>query len=226
MGESDPSRMPALTDQRDRTIQTLIDHFAADRLTVDEFERRLDAAHRALEAAQLRALTADLPAVPAATPAVSQPVPRLAPPGSVRDHQFMAAVMGGVERKGGWSPARRTLIFAFMGGAELDFRETLMPEGITEVQIVAIWGGVEIIVPPGMNVDCSGTAIMGGFEHAPGPAVVDPTAPTLRITGLAFMGGVDVQTRYPGESARDARNRERAERRRLRKEQKRLRGGP
>ena len=47
-------------------------------------------------------------------------------------------------------------------------------------------------------------------------AVEDPSAPILRVNGIAIMGGVDVTLRQMGESAREARQRRRA----LRKERK------
>jgi hypothetical protein len=117
--------------------------------------------------------------------------------------------------------------FAFCGGVELDFREAVMPPGLTEVKVFAMWGGVEIIVPPGMNVVCDGIGIMGGFEHAPETnATPDPIAPTLRVSGVALMGGVEVTVRHVGESGRDARRRRRQERReRAREVRRELRGG-
>lgn len=226
------SRALTLNEHRDRTIQTLIDHFAEDRLTVEEFEKRLDVAHRAGTPSDLEKLTADLPVPaspqPPATPLhAAHPVrrPATAPNEDVRENQVLVAVMGGVEKKGRWTPARRTLVFAFMGGVELDFREAILPAGVTEITIFTIWGGVELIVPPGTRVDSSGIAIMGAFEHMAGPQPDDPDAPTIRINGLALMAGVEVHVRYPGESARDAQQRRREEQRRLREERKRLRGG-
>jgi hypothetical protein len=85
-------------------------------------------------------------------------------------------------------------------------------------------GGAEIIIPPGLSVDSSGVAIMGGFGHANTPMPADPNAPRLRINGFCFMGGVDITERYPGESAKDARDRQRRERKALRAERKRLQG--
>jgi hypothetical protein len=58
---------------------------------------------------------------------------------------------------------------------------------------------------------------MGGFEHLTDVAA-DPDAPTLRVTGFAIMGGVEISQRYPGETSRDARRRRRV----ARKEQRRL----
>ena len=77
-----------------------------------------------------------------------------------------------------------------------------------------------------MNVETNGMAIMGGFEHHPqhDDAPPDPNAPTLRISGLAVMAGVDVQVRLPGESARDTRRRLKEKRREMRRQLKRGRG--
>ncbi|MGQ0815479.1 MAG: DUF1707 domain-containing protein, partial [Gemmatimonadota bacterium] len=64
--------------QRDRTISALCDHFSNDRLTVEEFEQRLDIAHRALTIAALYALLADLPVqqnVAVVTPPTRTPAP-------------------------------------------------------------------------------------------------------------------------------------------------------
>lgn len=228
MADEPLSRSLTLNEQRDRTIQTLIDHFAEDRLTMEELEKRLDAAHRALKSTELTRLTADLPAqatpAPALEPARTPATRPVQVPENVRDHQVVVAIMGGVEKKGRWTPARKNLVLAFMGGAELDFREAILPPGDVEVQVFTIWGGVEIIVGPGTRVDCGGVAIMGAFEHKSGAAVDDADAPTIRVTGLALMAGVEVHVRYPGESARDASQRRREERNRLREERKRLGG--
>lgn len=197
-------------------VRDLTTAFANDALDVAEFERRLDIAHRATALAELDALLADLrPA--AATPPAPAPLrtsPALA--ADVPESQTLVALMGGVERRGHWTPARRTQLFALMGGAMLDFREARLGEGVTEVDIFACMGGVEIIVPPGLSVDVGGTAIMGGFSHA-APSPTSPGAPVLRVGGFVLMGGVEVKVRQPGETAKDAHRREREERKRLRK---------
>ncbi|MGQ0562250.1 MAG: DUF1707 SHOCT-like domain-containing protein [Gemmatimonadota bacterium] len=222
---SEPTRpLPAaaaLKAQRDRTITALCDHFAQDRLTIEEFEQRLDVANRALTVPELSALLADLPVQQTET-VVTAPAPAPVPSAHIREHQVIAAVLGGAERRGHWLPAQRTLVVSAMGGAVLDFRDAQLPAGETELTVICIMGGAEIIVPPGLNVDSGGIAIMGGFAHAnPLPATQTAGAPLLRINGFALMGGVDVYVRLPGESARDARHRERDERRRLRSERRR-----
>ena len=50
-------------------------------------------------------------------------------PNAIRDSRTFLAFMGGVERRGNWKPARRNVVIAIMGGAELDFREVDLPPG-------------------------------------------------------------------------------------------------
>ncbi len=226
--EPEGSRQP-LSHTRQVTIDALCEHFANDVMGVEEFERRVDSAHRASTVADLKDLLRDLPGsdLPAPVSGASMPTPaprarsyRLAAAGQVKDREIVVAILGGASRRGPWTPARKNFAFAMMGGAELDFREAVLGPGVTEVQVFAMWGGIEIIVPPGMNVESHGAGIMGGFDHLTDIAP-DPDAPTLRITGVAIMGGVEITQRYAGESSRDARRRRRI----ARKEQRRLRRG-
>jgi hypothetical protein len=221
MPDKPPVPAHALGEKREKTIQALIESFAADRLSVEEFEARLDRAHRAVDLATLEDLIQDLPA-PAAPSPSAKPAPAparsraVARADEVRDKQVLVAVMGGVTRQGTWTPARYTFIFAMMGGAEIDLREARLLPGTTEFEIFVMWGGVEILVPPDVIVDCNGIALLGGFEHGPGSTVPPlPDTPIIKISGFALMGAVEISVRQPGETARDAKRRLRDERKRL-----------
>ena len=189
--------------ERERTVELLCDHFAADHLSEAELERRLDLAHLARDSTQLAELLRDLPSVPArqsATHLSSSAQGPLRVP-AVAEHQTFVAVMGGMERKGSWDLSRRNNLIAVMGGAELDLREARFGPGVTEVSIFALMGGVNITVPPGVRVDVSGFALMGGFGTSGRvPRMDDPHAPVLRVTGFALMGGVNVRVRLRGET--------------------------
>ncbi len=222
MEEGGSGLSPALQQRRQTAIDALVRHYAADHITVEEFEQRVDVAHRTQDPAELARLTADLPALQATTQPPLPEADRLilrgaqALAGAVRESQTLIAIMGGVERRGLWTPARRTAVIAFMGGAELDFRDARFAPGVTEIFIFTMMGGVELIVPPDLPVDTSGIAIMGGFEHRDQHTQHIPAAgadrPMLRVRGFALMGGVDVQVRLPGESAKEAGRRRKAER--------------
>ncbi|HSJ15720.1 MAG TPA: LiaF domain-containing protein [Longimicrobiales bacterium] len=217
MGNPVPLPDPTLRERRERTVALLCEHFAQDRLSIEELERRIDVAERAREPAELAALLQDI-TVPAPSAAASVPEPAARPApvpytGDRAANSAILAVMGGVERRGAWQPAARTYVIGLMGGVDLDFREVALPPGETELFVLALMGGIDIVVPPDLAVDVSGIAIMGGFEHRDVSRSLPPDAPRLRVRGLALMGGVDVQVRQPGESAKDARRRLREEQR-------------
>lgn len=243
----------ASSAERQRVIDLLCDHYAQDRLELAEFERRLDRAHRARAQGELDALLADLPALDKDGTAVARPgrdrpesgaaVARGSegsarpaagtgsdlvhvPASRVPESQFEFAMWSGRTRAGAWIPARTIRAVAFMGGVELDFREAQFGPDEIRVHVAAFMGGVDIIVPPGVHVDTRGFAFLGGFdENLEGGGAASPDAPTVRISGFALMGGVDVVSRLPGESARQARQRLKEERRRrLESGQQRERG--
>jgi DUF1707 SHOCT-like domain len=219
MAESVKS-LVAVRDRREQVIELLTQRFSDDAFDVDELDRRLDLAHTASSIAELDALVADL--APAGEPTTAL-VPAAATT-MVRDdpsrpaHRNVWCVMSGLDRKGRWLVPRTMRVRCFWGGGILDYRDADFGHGVTELHVTAIMGGLQIIVPPGLAVDVDASAIMGGFDErhrtAPNP---DPDRPILRITGFAMMGGVSIETRLPGESERDARKREKRERKALRR---------
>jgi len=144
----------------------------------------------------------------------------------VPDSQFSLAIFSGRSRRGAWVPARKIRALAVMGGIELDFREALFGTDLVEVHVVALMGGVEVLVPPGVHVDTGGFAFLGGFDEQLGmPEDLPAHAPTVRITGMAVMGGVEVSRRNPGESSRQARSRLKRERKKALESGEERRGG-
>lgn len=217
MTDPDPAPAPTLRSAREATIDALTQRFAADEISLAELERRLDRARAATTRDELRRLLADLSA-PAPTPPVPMPeggrapaepadATRVARPRSREADEPRAgshlafAVMGGTRRAGKWAPPGRILAVAIMGGVELDFRDAVLTPGVTEINVFAFWGGVEIVVPPGVRVDSHGMALMAGFDEvAEEETDPGPDAPTIRINGVAIMAGVEIHVRRPGES--------------------------
>jgi hypothetical protein len=241
---TDGERVP----RRDEVMDALCEAYARDELEMEELERRLDLATRSTTSGDLLALLADLdpknlPVALGGTGTGSQPrlagTSALSPPSGsdppegavalprgmrwvepsrMAQRQFEISFLSARVRKGSWIPARHITATAWLGSVELDFRETLVGSQVIDIFAMAIMGGVEILVPPGVHVDTSGFALLGGFEEdSELEAVPDPRAPTLRVRGFACMGAVEVIVRHPGETARDAKLRRKEERRRLKK---------
>ncbi|ANP55339.1 hypothetical protein J2Z21_007437 [Streptomyces griseochromogenes] len=216
---------------RERVAEVLRDALAEGRLDMGEFEERLEAAYKARTYAELAPITRDLPASGAvAPPPVSfakEPVDgggwanRIV--GGGESPQIALAVMSGFERKGRWKVHKRFNCLAFWGGGELDLREADFAAREVEINCVAIMGGVQVIVPPGVEVVVRGIGIMGGFEHPKGDERPDPGAPRVVIGGFAFWGGVGVArkiTRAEQQRLKEQRRQEKLER----KERRRLKG--
>ena len=186
---------------RERVVQDLADHFAQDRLTMPEYERRVELAYRADSADALRELTRDLAPL---VPQVSQPAAMAVPAGAsttltTRVKSFFA-LMSGVVRRGKWTVPSRMRAIACMGGIGLDLREATLTAPVTDIYVFALMGGVEIIVPPNVRLETDGFAIMGGFEdQLKEPASGDPNLPMIRVHGLAIMGGVEARVADAGE---------------------------
>jgi hypothetical protein len=191
-----------LKKRRDEVINELSDAFADDALELAEFERRLAEAHKAEEVSALDATVRDLPKRamgPDTAPATSlatvekpRPVPAVvqAAPKTVR------ALLGSVSRGGAWALPHQLTVRALLGSCELDLREAVLSPGVTEIEVSAVFGSIEITVPPNLAVEVDGTAVLGSFEHLErAPARPDPDTPILRIKGKAVLGSVDVMTK-------------------------------
>ncbi len=192
---------------RQEFVDRISDGYSHDYLTEDEFESRLDEANSATDIRQLRRLVADLPAADAPMPAVQTGTSELSALAPEERGFLMASappiasdrvvcVFGGAERGGSGGLAKATSSITVFGGTEFDLRNTAFVPGEEYViECYAVFGGVEIIAPPGINVVVSGTGVFGAFEgvsHSAGP-----DRPTVIVKGFALFGGVEVSVKGP-----------------------------
>jgi len=192
-------RAPALRASdadRDRAVASLRDGASEGRLTFDELAHRVELAYAAATVAELDELLADLPATTMTATTATKPVPR----GKLR--RWNVAIMGGCERRGRWRPSPHGVAVALMGGVTLDLRDASIEGDELVITAFALMGGVEIVVPEGVEVDLGGLAIMGANEHRPGKVPVRPGTPIVRIRAFSLMGGTEVKVR--GSRSRDA----------------------
>jgi hypothetical protein len=209
----------ALRDRREQVIQRLSEGYAQDLFDVDELERRLDLAHRAATLAELDALTADLGGAPVATTTALTVAGSTAIDDPTRaTRKAMSVIMSSVERRGRWAVPRTMVLRSVWGHVELDFRDASLAPGVTEIQVLVVMANIEVILPPNLAIDVDVSTFAGNVtERHRVPPDADPARPLIRITGRVVFGNVEVTTRLSGESERDARRRERRERKQLRK---------
>ena len=195
-----PVAASALEAARERTIRLLTDRFADDTLSIEQFEAQLDRMYKATTVAELDTLLHDVEA------RVPQRVSRAAytyaePPAPRR----VLSIMSNTERTGRWAVPRHLEVRALMSSIVLDLRETPLPAGVCEIDLLAIMASVEILVPPGVIVEDLALGVMANVENRAGDdAVVSSDAPRVRITGTAVMANIEVRMASPGMSFRDA----------------------
>ncbi len=200
-GDEHPKRA-LLRTGRAQTIERLTNAFARDELGLDEFEERLNRAYAAEEIPALDALVSDLSAETrthsVALVAPVAPETALAPVAASVSAPRAVAILGSVERRGQWAVSRSSGALAVLGSVVIDLRDVVLPPGVTTIQVSAVLGSVEIIVPPNLAVESDGSGILGSFEGMQRvPHDPDPDLPVLRVQGRAILGSIEVHTRVP-----------------------------
>jgi hypothetical protein len=171
------------------------------RLSIDELEERLEATYGAKTYGELEPLLADLPgeAHPRST-ALTSPAtgvtdrPRRMPVGGRPTSETAIAIFGGASRKGPWVVPKAFRSLAVFGGIEIDLREATLEDNEVTIYANALFGGVEVTVPDGVQVRTHGAGIFGGFDGINDAGTV-PGAPVIHVKGVAIFGGVEVRRR-------------------------------
>jgi Domain of unknown function (DUF1707)/Cell wall-active antibiotics response 4TMS YvqF len=185
------SRLRASDADRDRAASVLNEALAEGRLTAEEHSQRLDSIYAARTHAEIAPIIDDLPARSEFAAPALRPAGTVASGGSSRP---VIAIFGGATRKGAWRVPHTSTVVTVFGGAELDLRYATLPAREITIRAFAVFGGMEITVPPEMHVIDSGIAIFGGRDVS-GESVASarPDAPVLNLTGACIFGGIGVK---------------------------------
>lgn len=167
---------------RERTVARLRDACAEGRLTLEELSERLDSAYAARTVAELDELARDLPAAPASVPARARGGPS----------RWIVAVFSGAEKRGRWRVGERANALAVFGGAHVDLTQAVIETPELTLTCVAVFGGVSVHVPRGVDVDLDGFALFGGNSQRVKERAEHPDAPHVRVRAFSLFGGVDV----------------------------------
>jgi hypothetical protein len=187
------SRLRASDSDRETAAAVINNALAEGRLTPEEHSQRLDAIFEAKTHAELVPVLDDLPAPRAVRQDIASPRPADAVP-AARSRRRMVAILSGFSRKGAWHPEAQMSIVTILGGAELDFRDAVLPGKEIVLRITAVLGGLGIIVPPEMQVVDNTASILGGSDVSGDAAErADADAPVLRIEGVCILGGIGVE---------------------------------
>ncbi len=170
----------------DRIMLAQLLAYAAEqgRLQMKDYEDRLTRAYSATTYEELDQLRADLPG--------SVVNPRRGGKPNPAPSMLLLAMMSGFERRGRWNVPKKLTTFTLWGNGLLDLRYADFTSTEVEIHAYSVMGMQNILLPPEVNVEIKGHALMGGFDHKVlGQGT--PGAPTVKIRGFSLWGGVGIK---------------------------------
>ncbi len=119
--------------------------------------------------------------------------------GTESDEVTLMAVFDGAKLRSEAKEFRGGSMVAWYGGVDADLRKaTLAPDA--RLSLTALFGGIQLIVPPEWRIEPDIRAIAGGYDVS-GTDPDDPDAPLLRLEGRALCGGIAVSRKPSADGA-------------------------
>ncbi|HEY0584061.1 MAG TPA: DUF1707 domain-containing protein [Chloroflexota bacterium] len=193
---AEPIEIRASDAERGQVVARLQAACVEGRLGLDEYGQRVAEALAARTRGQLDGLVADLPAEMGAAAAGRRP-------GAGNDLQAASgrggqvsttvAVLGTSQRSGYWRLASESRVLAIIGNCRLDLRSARIAAPVTTIDVAAVLGTVDVIVPAGVEVELEVHAVLGSRDVRTAATAPAPGAPVIRITGVVLLGALNVR---------------------------------
>jgi len=185
----DRNLLRASDADRQRVADVLGQAYADGRLSIDEFNERNTAVWAAKTIGELAPMTRDLGGAPA-TIATAGGTGLVNVDNVPAVHTY--AVLSTRRQPEYWAVPSMVSALCFMGSAEFDCRKATFLSPRVELNVFAFMGSVVLQVPDGVSVIDKTAAILGSVELKDlTPA--KPGAPVIELTGMVFMGSVEVR---------------------------------
>lgn len=189
----EPDHTLAGDADREATLALLREATVDGRLTVDELAERAAGTHAARTHAELHAVTADLR--PSAAVRMTGPVPPPRPAvrgGGPEVHRTRFSLRRHTGRR---ALAASSRFEVTLGNVHLDLRDVVLPGPEVDIEVHAVLGWVQVIVPEGIEVRMLGDGALFNREVHLRPTPVPPGAPTVRLRVSGVLGSVSVRSR-------------------------------
>jgi hypothetical protein len=181
-GELTPRGFRMSDADRERIVAHLQAAVGEGRLSIVEFQERVDGVLQARTYGEVEPYLADLPAPPL-------------PPAVQKDVIELHSSATSIKRKGRWNVPRRLLIRNTAGSVKLDFTEAFIASPVVEIDLNVTAGSTTLVLPAGATVDADNVRMAAGGMHVRGfPS--DPGAgsgPHFVVTGNQRAGGLTIR---------------------------------
>jgi len=88
-------------------------------------------------------------------------------------------------------PYKGASLTAIFGGLDYDLRDAIIDQDV-EINATAIFGGIDILCPPGVKVKVNNVPIFGGVDNKL-KGYTNPDAPTIYLNSTCMFGGIDIK---------------------------------
>jgi len=164
---------------RDATTRRLVSACSEGRLTLAEFEERVEAVLAATTQSDLQRATADLPAAPP-------------PVDGNRERRWSAAFIGGTRRQGPCRLPRHLIHVSVIGNATFDLDDAELSGPETTITLVSLIGRAQVRVPGAVRSELSGFTFIGG-RHVTGARPAVQNGPVIHVRAFSFIGGASIR---------------------------------
>jgi len=139
------------------------------------------------------------PPLPAEPPRIG---PVMIPETAVPLSAGTMAVMSKSGREGEWLLPRLFRALCVMGELDLDLTRVRLGLGVSDLELVAVMGQINVRIPENLRVECVGEPVMGELKlrwGAAGAALAD--APLVRIHVRGFMATIVIDVVDPNAAS-------------------------
>jgi DUF1707 SHOCT-like domain len=184
-GEIEPSnRDMRISDaEREQVVAQLNAAVAEGRLTLAEFEERVDGVLRSRTYGEVEPFLADLPTVAPSAPAGRDVV-------ELRNHA------SSMKRTGRWSVPRRLVLVSKAGSFKLNFTDAVIPHQVIHVDLDVVASSTELILPAGASADLDDIDQVASSAKSRVPAPYDAQRPGVRFQITGKMRASSLKVRY------------------------------
>lgn len=164
---------------RDRAVERLNQAVGEGRLSLSEFEERVQGVLSARTAAEVAPYLADLPGGVATAPEQGQ----------------LRAAMSNLKRNGRWTVPRRLSVDSKAGNVRLDFTEAVIAHPVVEVALAVYAGTTTLVLPEGASVDVERVEVVASnVKVRDVPTSTDPVGrPHVVVSGKQWAGNLVVR---------------------------------
>jgi hypothetical protein len=119
----------------------------------------------------------------------------------------MFSVFGEAKLRGKWRAGRSVSVLALFGGATIDLRDATLTANELVITGLVAFGSLQIIVPPGSDVEVEGLVVFGSRAHDDDDEEPLPGMPVIRVATTVVFGDISVKVRSNTDRKRRSRKR-------------------